>query len=81
MKCKNCSRCCQDIALPYGEANEDEKRWIEYHGIEVLKNKFGSFIKISLPCSKLKDNRCSIYKERPEICRWYDCEKNKEFLT
>lgn len=71
MNCDNCSKCCEDIILPLAfKPDEDIKRWIEFHGIEV-QNKM---IRIKNGCEKLKDNKCSIYEQRPNNCRNYTCE-------
>jgi Fe-S-cluster containining protein len=79
IKCVDCSRCCENIFLPF-LADGDEKRWIEYHGLKVIENEMGAFIKINNKCSQLKDGKCSIYEDRPDVCRKYDCGDNKEFL-
>jgi Fe-S-cluster containining protein len=75
IKCSSCGKCCSNIFIPF-LANEDEKRWIEYHSMEVIENEIGTFIKINNPCSKLKDNKCSIYEDRPKVCRGYTCNNN-----
>jgi Fe-S-cluster containining protein len=80
MTCKNCGKCCQNIFLPF-LADEDEKKWIEFHGIEVIENEIGTFIKINNPCINLKDNQCSIHKYRPDVRRKYFCEDNKDFIN
>lgn len=79
MKCDNCSKCCENIYLPF-IASPDEKEWLEYHDIEVIENSVGEFIKINNKCSKLVDGRCSIYEKRPDICRKYECKNNKDFI-
>jgi len=74
-KCKQCGDCCKNLILPLTQyANDDVKKWLEYHGVEVIdKNPF-TYIKIPLKCSKLVNNKCSIYDTRPETCREYFCE-------
>jgi Fe-S-cluster containining protein len=47
IKCSSCGKCCSNIFIPF-LANEDEKRWIEYHSMEVIENEIGTFIKIIL---------------------------------
>ena len=79
LSCVDCFKCCVNVYLPF-YADDDEKRWLEYHGIEVIKNDIGTFIKINNKCSKLKDGKCSIYEERPNVCRKYNCEDNKDFI-
>ena len=73
MSCPDrCGDCCQNIKLPLGFiADENDIRWIEYHGIKVENNE----VIINNPCSKLIDNKCSIYDNRPEICQIFICQK------
>ena len=61
-------------------ASDDEKRWIEYHGIEYIENEVGTFIKINNPCVNLKDGLCTIHDTRPDVCRKWFCEDNKDFI-
>jgi Fe-S-cluster containining protein len=77
IKCSNCGKCCSNIFIPF-LANEDEKRWIEYHGMEVIENELGTFIRINNPCINLKDGLCIIHDTRPDFCRKWFCEDNKE---
>lgn len=75
-RCKKCGDCCKNIELPLGMVvDEDDIRWIEYHNIKVVKRDDKYFIRIDNQCDKLIDNKCSIYKNRPEICQLYICQK------
>ena len=76
-----CHKCCDKIFLPYPEQDLDIIRWIELHGIEVVDNSHGRFIKIPLKCSKLRHGKCTIYDNRPEMCKVFDCENFKEFFN
>lgn len=79
MKCDDCGKCCQFILVSTEVLTDDHKRWLELHkGIHVIG---WDTLKIDIPCSALKDNRCTIYEDRPKICRWYDCDsyENKKF--
>jgi len=72
--CNQCGKCCQNIILPLGIfLDEDDIRWVEYHGLGVIEKDGKQQIKINHPCSKLVDNKCSIYEDRPEICQIYIC--------
>jgi Fe-S-cluster containining protein len=78
-ECKQCGDCCSNIFLPF-YADADEERWLKYHDVEYIENNMGTFIKIDIKCSKLKDGLCSIHENRPDICRKYFCEDNKDFI-
>jgi Fe-S-cluster containining protein len=77
MRCpKDCANCCKDIILPLGIIfDQDDIRWIEYHNLEVVEKDGKQWVKINQPCSKLRDNKCSIYETRPENCQIFLCEK------
>lgn len=70
--CKQCGKCCQNLILPF-KTGGDEQRWLELHGIKIIRNDKGEFIDIPLKCTKLINNKCSIYQARPYICRAYQC--------
>ena len=80
MNCLTCpANCCRNIILPIAlEVNEDQKRWIELHGLQVeIKQEDDlkiAYLKVETPCSKLKDFKCTIYKDRPQVCKDYTCD-------
>ena len=55
--------------------DDDDIRWIEYHNLKVLKEDGRFQVEIGNKCSKLVDGKCSIYKDRPEVCQIYICKK------
>lgn len=70
--CKeSCSACCEFLVLQVNPAykSKDVRRWIELHGIKLVEKDGGLFAHIPSPCSKLKDGMCSIYEDRPDVCR------------
>lgn len=80
MKLRDCERCngkcCTFIHLKLPEEYDtpDIIRWITLHkGIYVYtaSNSQGTFkfLEIRAPCSKLKNGRCSIYEDRPDVCK------------
>ena len=75
IKCEQCGKCCEDLFLPLAiTVDDDVKKWLEYHGIKTeFKNPL-TYIRIPLKCSKLKDGKCSIYENRPQVCRDYNCK-------
>lgn len=46
--------------------DEEAKRWIELHGEPAARG-----TRFLCQCSKLKDGKCSIYEERPGVCKEY----------
>ena len=75
--CSICNLCCIDGILYLDEA--DIKKISKYLKINpktlieqytTYKPKTGQ-IKINMPCSFLKNNRCIIYQVRPKVCQNY----------
>jgi len=94
--CENCEAiCCKGIKIPLLTEKEflSNKYPIRVIDIPELKkelsnveNVIGLAIWENNPCFFLKNNRCSIYENRPKACRIYDCRKDndpkiKEFIS
>lgn len=77
IKCKKCGRCCKVMYLWLGGKPEaDYRRWINLHEkIKVVKRGRDYGVRIELKCTKLKNNSCTIYKNRPDICKEYSCKE------
>ena len=56
------------------EDHHEYYRWIEQHGFTVERWLGKSFLRIPGACKHLEGGRCSIYAERPEMCREAYCE-------
>ena len=70
---RGCSACCHDTAMPLREADaarlaargHDPARFARRDdGWLLLRNEAGR-------CVFLRDDRCSVYEDRPEGCRLY----------
>ena len=73
---KMCGDCCRYMLIPIGDVESDFTRWAELHkGIKLVNWRGLICIELLNKCSKLKNNRCTIYKDRPEICKIFCCEK------
>ena len=69
--CNNCGECCQYVMIRI-DTEKTNIEWLKLHGIEVDVD----MAKINLPCSALKNNKCTIYESRPDICRNFNCIKS-----
>jgi Fe-S-cluster containining protein len=89
--CKECNgKCCRyiviEIATPKSKEDLEELKWyIAHENVEVFVDKEGGWnVEFITPCKYLgKDNRCKIYKKRPDICREYsnkECEMNFNYV-
>ena len=65
--------CCTFIAFdPWKGLNEDERHWLELHNVNP------SFkVKVNAPCLKLQHGKCSIYSDRPKVCRDFEAGSPK----
>lgn len=66
--CERCKgACCETLVVPLRANDPDTQRWLTYHGTGVRNG-----LRLECACSKLKDGRCSIYADRPQVCRTYE---------
>jgi len=90
LTCKNCdAKCCKYVAMEIDtpEAKDDFEniRWYVSHKniIVYVDNDNTWNIEFQTTCEHLgKDNKCKIYKKRPEICRQYsqdECHFHNEY--
>jgi len=76
--CPNqCGDCCKKMYIPFGDGKQtDWSRWIKLHkGLEINVYKGLECIVLNNVCRKLKDNKCTIYKDRPDMCKNFRCDK------
>ena len=73
--CDDCGGfCCHSTFMGYPNSMSKDK---EYKFLEVRSTgwvEIGDGMRYFIlpqPCPKLKDGKCTIYKNRPEICREY----------
>ena len=75
--CQSCTRCCRYFCFEIDEPDtfeefEDIKWFLCHEGISVHIDEGDWFISIDNKCKMLRaDNTCSIYENRPIICRKY----------
>lgn len=73
--CIACQKCCKTIAMdtqyPY---EPDVIEFYEMRGFKVsmLSNGTCRLATENLPCPHLVDSGCSVYANRPEVCRIFD---------
>ena len=83
MRCN--AECCRyitvDIDTPKDDEDWDEIKWMLMHDkIMVYQNLDREWVvEFLTKCKHLKDNKCSIYDKRPEVCKDHgvdECETN-----
>lgn len=81
--CKGCpGSCCKYIVIeldtPRSKKDFEEIRWFVTHkNVLVYVEEDGTWnVEFTTPCEFLgKNNLCTIYEKRPEICKKYDHEE------
>jgi len=70
--CKICKgACCESMLIDFGKIPDDAKRWLSLHiECETMDNGTEAH-RIRKPCSKLQAGKCSIYEDRPQLCKDY----------
>jgi Fe-S-cluster containining protein len=71
--CDKCSDCCTNVQFEL--FSEDHERWARLHDLKVVSNDGRKFVRFDVPCTKLKKGRCTIYEERPQMCKRFYCDK------
>ncbi|WP_375164605.1 YkgJ family cysteine cluster protein [Temperatibacter marinus] len=59
------------------DISKNENKTLKSLGIPTELRKNGTQAIFALPCPKLLDTQCSIYNDRPKICRDYHCRLHK----
>tara|TARA_Y100001951_G_C11157131_1_gene192627 strand:- start:299 stop:664 length:366 start_codon:yes stop_codon:yes gene_type:complete len=69
--CEKCAICCHStITLPW------EVRALDWFDTVIETNELVEKVghgTYQFTCGYLKDNQCSIYEDRPQLCRDYNC--------
>jgi uncharacterized protein len=68
--CKECANCCRVLELEFSEPELHTIAKSMEQSIDEFKKRFVAE-GIVKPCPALKGNLCSIYENRPDICRSY----------
>jgi Fe-S-cluster containining protein len=85
--CRECGNCCK-VFRPSLEAEDIDRlaRRLKIPRVDFIRqylvayeNGQGSFFKLT-PCPFLVDNVCTVYQDRPDVCRSYPDLGRKRFL-
>ena len=75
MACKSCGKCCENISFNVSAETADVE-FIKLHGFEVEERGDMLRVLVNIPCQMLKGGKCTIYENRPELCRQHKCVEN-----
>lgn len=77
--CRSCGLCCNGVLHGYVKLVPAEVGRIKRLGLAPKRIK-GNWA-LPQPCPCLADTGCTVYADRPSVCRRYRCKLLKEFLN
>lgn len=81
MKCSQCKTkwCCKGMEFPI--LNNDYEEWVLAHEIKVIESNGIKWAHFDIKCPKLKNGKCSIYENRPNVCKNWYCNEHDSFSS
>lgn len=70
--CTSCGLCCSGAIFLNARIDQSEFALVERLGLKRWDNP--DFPAIAFPCPALTNRCCTVYEDRPAICRKYRCE-------
>jgi Fe-S-cluster containining protein len=70
--CRECGICCTGIFFLKVAVTQEEAQIVDRCGIEIFHE--DEKLVFNLPCSAHVDKMCTIYTQRPGICRQFTCK-------
>lgn len=78
--CSGCGSCCTDF-LPVSQSEISRiKLFVKKHKIKQQRVNVASGFDLTCPFRDNANSQCLIYDVRPEICRSFKCDCDKDFL-
>jgi len=71
--CVSCGLCCSGGIFDHGSLTDGEARLMAAKGNTVFTKDGSEGEAIRFPCNCLVNNTCTIYRERPQVCRDFRC--------
>lgn len=81
--CQACGLCCNGLIFSHAVLKPGESGPAAQLGLAVYlehNDEDGDYEAFHLPCPGHKEHLCSIYSQRPEACRHYQCLLLRRFL-
>lgn len=77
--CLSCGLCCQGTLHRAAHVADDEIESVQRLGLKVVASEDGPVF--PLPCPLHRGAQCTVYTERPSVCRTYQCKLLRRFLA
>jgi len=49
--------------------------WLRWHGATITLHEGKPHVRFEIPCQKLVKGKCTVYEERPPLCKAYLCDR------
>lgn len=79
--CKECANCCRSLQVEFKKSELFSIANTLGQSIEAFEKQSMSEGKVNPPCPMLDGKLCSIYENRPEVCRSYPHLEQPDFTT
>jgi Fe-S-cluster containining protein len=88
--CTQCANCCKEVKPTFSDEEVDRlarrlaisrEQFIESYLLRSEPDDDNPWIARTTPCPFLKDNRCSVYEDRPGDCSGYPYLYKPEFVS
>ena len=80
-KCSQCGQCCSNL-LPLSDKEIARiKAYIKKHGIKEQRHNALMTVDMTCPFRDERNKKCLIYAIRPEICRVFQCNQERDVIV
>jgi hypothetical protein len=70
--CTSCGLCCAGALFTRGTLLPQEVDWARKKRLNVIQRDEG--LSFTVPCHLLEKKSCTVYEDRPQICRAFVCK-------
>jgi uncharacterized protein len=79
--CTQCGNCCRSLHVEFKKSELHVIAKTLGHSIETFQKKYMSEGNVNPPCPMLNGRLCSIYENRPDVCRSFPHLEQPEFTS
>ena len=79
--CRLCANCCRSLPVEFKKSDLLSIAQTLGQSIKAFEKQFMSEGKVNPPCPMLDGKLCSIYEDRPEVCRSYPHLEQPHFTS
>jgi len=77
--CTQCANCCRSLHVEFNKSELHSIAKTLGQSLETFQKRFMSEGKVNPPCPMLNGKLCSIYENRPDVCRSFPHLEQPEF--